>query len=72
MESRCRRCSNNIFILDLIHCFNSLGKDNYTKRDEKHSNLWDLVLILLILGYVEELLRGLLPRSLEYRGFEIT
>ena len=42
----CRRCSNYIFILDLIHGFNRLGKDNcQTGRESfKFSNLVRLIL----------------------------
>ena len=42
----CRRCSNYIFILNLIHGFNRLGKDNYKTRWETFK-IWDLVCLLL-------------------------
>ena len=48
----CRPCSNYIFILDLIHGFNRLGKDNF-KTERESLKFWDLVwLILEILRYV--------------------
>ena len=42
----CRRCSNYIFILELIHGFNRLGKDNCKTRRET-SKFWDLVPLIL-------------------------
>ena len=42
----CRRCSNYIFILDLTHSFNGLGKDNFKTRRESF-NFWDLVQLIL-------------------------
>ena len=48
----CRRCSNYIFILDLIPGFNGLGKDDCKTRQETF-NFWDLVLLIQeVLGYV--------------------
>ena len=48
----CRRCSNNIFILNLTPGFNGLGKDNYKMRREAFK-FWDLVcLILETLRYI--------------------
>ena len=38
----CRRCSNYIFILELTHGFNGLGKDNYKMRRETFK-VWDLL-----------------------------
>ena len=47
----CRRCSNNIFILDLTPGFIELGKDNCKTKRETF-RFWDLVrLILEILRY---------------------
>ena len=47
----CRRCSNNIFILDLTPCFNELGRDN-SKTIQESCKFWDkLRLILEILRY---------------------
>ena len=42
----CRRCSNYIFILNLIHGFNRLGKDNCKTRRETFK-FWDLVPLIL-------------------------
>ena len=42
----CRRCSNYIFILDLIHGFNRLGKDN-CKAGRESIKFWDLVRLIL-------------------------
>ena len=42
----CRRCSNYIFILNLTHGFNGLGKDNYKTRREA-VKFWDLVRLIL-------------------------
>ena len=42
----CRRCSNYIFILDLTHGFNRLGKDNCKTRRETFE-FWDLVRLIL-------------------------
>ena len=48
----CRRCSNYIFILDLTHDFNRLGKDN-CKTGRKSLKFWYLVcLIIEILRYI--------------------
>ena len=49
---QCRRCSNYMFILDLITGFNGLGKDNCKTRPESFK-FCDLVrLILKILRLV--------------------
>ena len=42
----CRRCSNYIFILHLIHGFNRLGKDN-CKTGRETLKFWDLVRLIL-------------------------
>ena len=42
----CRRCSNYIFVLNLTHGFNELGKDNYKMRREAFK-FWDLVRLIL-------------------------
>ena len=42
----CRRCSNYIFILDLTHGFNWLGKDNCKIRRETFK-FWDLMFLIL-------------------------
>ena len=42
----CRRCSNYIFILDLIHGFNRLGKDN-CKAGRESLKFWNLVRLIL-------------------------
>ena len=42
----CWRCSNYIFILDLTHGFNGLGKDNCKMRQETFK-FWDLVWLIL-------------------------
>ena len=42
----CRRCSNYIFILDLIHGFNRLGKDN-CKAGRESLYFWNLLCLIL-------------------------
>ena len=39
-------CANHIFIVDLTHGVNGLGKDNYTTRRETYM-FWGLVQIIL-------------------------
>ena len=41
----CRRCSNYIFILDLTHGFNRLGKDN-CKTGRESLKFWNLVRLI--------------------------
>ena len=60
-----RRCSNYIFILELIPGFNGLGKDNCNMRQETFK-VWDLVCLILdltvnaVLSYNLPILMGLL------------
>ena len=50
-STACRRCSNYIFILNLIPGFNGLSEDN-SKRIQQTFKFWDLVrLILEVLRY---------------------
>ena len=52
-----RRCSQYIFILDLTHGFNTLGKANCKTRRET-SRLWNSVrLILDVSGYIKKHIR---------------
>ena len=58
-----RRCSNNIFILDLTPGFNGLGKDNCKARRETFE-LGDLMrLILEVWRYVNTVLRYMASNS---------
>ena len=45
----CRRCSNYIFIMDSIHGFNGLGKDNHKTKRETFQ-LGDSVGLILEIG----------------------
>ena len=56
----CRRCSNYIFILDWIHGFNRLGKDN-CKTGRETLKFWDLLCLIL------ETLRYLITSVLKSR-----
>ena len=64
MELVHRRCSNYIFILNLTHGFNRLGKDNCKTRGETFK-FWDSVwLILEIWWYVHFICRVLQRTSI--------